>query len=172
MKIKAPWKDRTGNARRGLWAENEKSPSRLSMTLGHSVEYGVYLEESNGGKFQILMPTLVATARSFMQSLEHMFAQMETHTVVTPFISPGVGTRPGTSQGARERAFGAETRPSVSVGGIRHTVDKLGRASLRQAGRFISKVEAKRIDRNAARRERYAQRKAEGTLPTRRTKRG
>jgi hypothetical protein len=113
MKAKAPWRDHTGEARRSLWADHMKSGNTRRIEMGHGVEYGVYLEESNNGRFQIVMPVLVATARSFMQSLEAMFAQLETHATITPFISPGVGTRPGTSQGARERATGAETRPSL-----------------------------------------------------------
>lgn len=115
MKVNAPWTDRTGHARETLWADNHTSDDSYSISMGHGAEYGVYLEESNNGKFQIVMPTLLATARSLMRSLEHMFAQMETHTPITPVITPGVGTRPGTSQGVRERTVGAKTRPSVNV---------------------------------------------------------
>jgi hypothetical protein len=173
LKSKAPWRDDTGYARSGLWADNEKFNNSYTIAMGHTAEYGVYLEESNGGRFQIIMPVLVETARSFMRSLEGMFLQLETHTPVTPFISPGVSTRPGTSQGAREHAFGAETRPEA---GVTHR-DRAGQFADQGKGyskaakaykAFAKKVAAK----NARRRERYAERKAAGTLPTKRTRKG
>jgi hypothetical protein len=125
LKTKAPWTDDTGHARETLWADNDKSNNRYSIHMGHGAEYGVYLEKSNGGRFQVIMPVLLATARSFMSSLEHMFAQMETHAPIGTAISPSIGTRPGTSQDAGDR--------------IHITVDKRGRASGRNAkGRFVS----------------------------------
>lgn len=49
MKQKAPWTDRTTNARNGLSATAQKSGSRImasnfAIVLSHSVDYGVYLE--------------------------------------------------------------------------------------------------------------------------------
>lgn len=169
MKVRAPWKDRTGHARTTLWADTNKTPERKQITMGHGAEYGVYLEESNNGRFQIVMPTLVATAHSFMRSLEHMFAQLETHTTVTPAITPGVGTRPGTSQDTRHRLTGEKLTPSTQerVGG-RFADQGRGYSKAAKA----AKAAAKKLEAtNKRRRERYAHRKAEGTLPTRRTKR-
>jgi hypothetical protein len=54
----APWKDRTGNARRGLtgsWGVNQYV---YYVKLAHSVEYGVYLELSNEKRFEIIAPTI------------------------------------------------------------------------------------------------------------------
>ena len=50
MKHNAPWTDRTTNARNGLFAIAQKSASRIAdstfaIVLGHTVDYGVYLEE-------------------------------------------------------------------------------------------------------------------------------
>lgn len=130
MKLEAPWKDRTGDARRGLWADNTKTDHNFKIHMGHSMEYGVYLEESNGGEYQIVMPTLLKTARSFMRSLERMFLQLEART--PPVVAPGTGGRRGTSQGARERLGGAQTRPTLGV-------DKRGRVYAKGAkGRFVS----------------------------------
>lgn len=57
---KAPWEDRTGDARRGLKGvvvHNDRD--RVStLYLGHTVQYGIYLETRWGGRFQIIMPTL------------------------------------------------------------------------------------------------------------------
>jgi HK97 gp10 family phage protein len=50
MKHNAPWTDRTTNARNGLFAIAQKSrraimEATFAIVLGHSVDYGVYLEE-------------------------------------------------------------------------------------------------------------------------------
>lgn len=45
MKHKAPWKDRTTNARNGLFAKGIKEAvGRYAIIIGHSVTYGIYLE--------------------------------------------------------------------------------------------------------------------------------
>lgn len=170
MKTDAPWKNRTWHARNTLWADTNKTPERKTITMGHGAEYGVYLEESNSGRFQIVMPTLVATARSFMRSLEHMFAQLETHAPISPAITPGVGTRPGTSQNTRHRLTGEKLTPSTQerVGGRFADQGKGYSKAAKAAKAAAKKTEAA----NKRRRERYAQRRAEGTLPTKRTKRG
>lgn len=80
----APWEDRTGNARGGLFfavdgfglepitgtvtpeakglmsdvAMERGDDDTLIITLGHTVFYGKYLETSNGGKYAIIMSTL------------------------------------------------------------------------------------------------------------------
>jgi hypothetical protein len=56
----ASWEDRTGDARRGLKGlviHNDRQ--RIStLYLGHTEQYGIFLETRWGGKFQIIMPTL------------------------------------------------------------------------------------------------------------------
>lgn len=44
MKDNAPWTDRTSNARSGLFGRSERSGNVITVTLGHTVEYGPYLE--------------------------------------------------------------------------------------------------------------------------------
>jgi len=45
MKHKAPWKDRTTNARNGLFAKAVKlADGMYAIILAHSVTYGIYLE--------------------------------------------------------------------------------------------------------------------------------
>lgn len=65
MKHNAPWTDRTTNARNGLFATAQKSATRImestfAIVLGHSVDYGVYLEEgtSKMRARPIIMPTI------------------------------------------------------------------------------------------------------------------
>jgi hypothetical protein len=74
-KKKAPWKDRTTNARNGLFAQAAKlggtgfASNSFAIILAHSVTYGIYLElphtheradgtEYTIGPFPIIMPTL------------------------------------------------------------------------------------------------------------------
>lgn len=104
MKTKAPWTDNTGLARDTLWADADtRSDDQKGITMSHGVRYGIFLEKSNGGRFQIVIPVIVETARAVMRSFEHLFAQLETHTTpAVTAIEPSLGTRPGTSQGVTE----------------------------------------------------------------------
>ena len=45
MKNRAPWTDRTTNARNGLYAHYEGRAGSHSIVAGHSVYYGVFLEK-------------------------------------------------------------------------------------------------------------------------------
>lgn len=55
----APWSDITGDARAGLTAEVGVDPGGfVTITLGHTVEYGIWLELIQDGAFAIIMPTL------------------------------------------------------------------------------------------------------------------
>lgn len=49
-KTGAPWTDRSGNARQGLFTHVEDDPSGVSLYLSHTMEYGLYLE-TKGGEF-------------------------------------------------------------------------------------------------------------------------
>jgi hypothetical protein len=94
----APWEDRTGNARSGIFfavdgfglgtitgevtadAKAEMSDvtvesgdkDTLIVTLGHSVFYGRYLELSNGGRYAIIMSTIEAN----LGDLERMVREL------------------------------------------------------------------------------------------------
>lgn len=60
MKQNAPWTDRTGAARSGLGSKVEINATSVAIVLYHSVEYGVYLEVNNGGRYAIIQPTMEA----------------------------------------------------------------------------------------------------------------
>ncbi len=58
-RLNRPWQDQTGNARAGLnggtyW----ETMDILKIYIAHSMEYGVYLELCNEGKYAILSPTI------------------------------------------------------------------------------------------------------------------
>jgi hypothetical protein len=57
-KANAPWTDRTGNARNGLDVAVENDGNALIMELFHTVDYGLWLEVIQNGRFAIIMPTL------------------------------------------------------------------------------------------------------------------
>lgn len=65
----APWTDRTGDARRGLEAKVEYSNGDVVLTLYHTVEYGLWLEVIQNGRFATIMPTLERyAAQTFAQA--------------------------------------------------------------------------------------------------------
>ena len=75
-KKNAPWKDRTSNARNGLFGEAEISGfwrDEVLIKLAHSVEYGVFLELANDGKYAILKPTLDAAIPEIYATYEKLW---------------------------------------------------------------------------------------------------
>lgn len=71
-KANAPWTDRTGNARQGLTARAFKTATAVTLMLWHSMEYGIWLEVKNDGRFAIILPTLEAHYGSYMQAIERL----------------------------------------------------------------------------------------------------
>jgi hypothetical protein len=57
-KNNAPWEDRTGAARQGLEGEVEIGDDQFTITLSHTVEYGIWLEIRWGGRYAIIIPTV------------------------------------------------------------------------------------------------------------------
>lgn len=59
-KQNAPWTDRSGNARAGLFAKASavNGGEAFELVMAHSMFYGIYLESRFSGKFAILMPTI------------------------------------------------------------------------------------------------------------------
>lgn len=54
----APWTDRTGLARKRLYAQMDNTFPDLAIVIGHRMEYGIYLELSNLGKYRVIEPTV------------------------------------------------------------------------------------------------------------------
>jgi len=59
-KVHAPWTDRTGHARQGLHGGVDIRGEQLVLYLSHGVEYGIWLELKNEGKYAIVRPTVDA----------------------------------------------------------------------------------------------------------------
>lgn len=71
MKRTAPWTDRTGDARKKLSVRFESShDGRYTLTGGHGVHYGQYLEFRWGGKYAVVGPVMTKTARLLMAKLK------------------------------------------------------------------------------------------------------
>jgi len=158
LKTRAPWTDDTGNARRFLWAIGDKTTrGNRKITMGHGVNYGVYLEKSNQGRFQVIMPVLLDTGRKFMRSLEHLFATLDSPVPISALVAPGGGGRRGTSQTPIVRTTGGQFADQ-------------GKGYSR-AAKQAKAAEKKRLARNATRRAAYALKKS-GTTVTKRTRRG
>lgn len=75
MKSKAPWKDRTGNARAGLFARAERDGNDIVIRLAHTMDYGVYLELAHGRKYAILEPTARIHARDIVESYRKLWEE-------------------------------------------------------------------------------------------------
>lgn len=63
----ARWDDRTGDARDGLTANVTNENGLITLTLYHTVEYGLWLEVIQSGAFATIMPTLEREAPRLMR---------------------------------------------------------------------------------------------------------
>jgi len=59
-RVNASWTDRTGDARAGLEAAVESDGDTVTVSLRHTVPYGIWLENLFNGRFAIILPTLEA----------------------------------------------------------------------------------------------------------------
>lgn len=79
MKHNAPWTDRTTNARNGLFASAAKLGRDLwGIVLGHSVDYGVYLEDGTEDMRArpIIWPTIELFAPKVMGTLTRILDRL------------------------------------------------------------------------------------------------
>ncbi len=72
----APWSDVTGDARCGLVGTYiaESGRYQSSAEISHTVDYGVFLETMGGGKWAIILPTLLYFAAHLQGLEEEVFA--------------------------------------------------------------------------------------------------
>lgn len=68
-KMNAPWRDRTGNARRSIGSRVDTFGEKITGVLGIGVFYGVWLEVSNQGRYRIVQPTLDSTRNKLISNL-------------------------------------------------------------------------------------------------------
>lgn len=73
-KANAPWQDRTGAARAGLNATVQEAGAGTTITLAHGVDYGIWLEVANGGRYSIIAKAIDMFGPSFMQDLQRLLS--------------------------------------------------------------------------------------------------
>lgn len=77
-KRSASWEDRTGNARSGIFGTSEADFSRHVVTIflshGVAIDYGIWLELANSGKYSIIMKTMQAHLPELHSMLKDIFA--------------------------------------------------------------------------------------------------
>lgn len=67
----APWKDRTANARQGLYAKVEEELNEyIQILIDHTMDYGVRLEFDYGGRFAVIAPALDMFAPKIWADIE------------------------------------------------------------------------------------------------------
>ena len=71
-KDNAPWTDRTGNARQSLFTVHEAAADVVTLYLSHGMEYGVFLELCNSGKYAIVMKALEAHYHEIKTALDDL----------------------------------------------------------------------------------------------------
>lgn len=78
MRTNAPWTDRTTNARNGLFATVQDSEfDAWLLVVSHGVDYGIWLEVIESGKYAIVRPGWLRANRELMKLLAKVFDRME-----------------------------------------------------------------------------------------------
>jgi gentisate 1,2-dioxygenase len=76
-RVNAPWTDRTGNARSGLFSVAARETAKALVTIylshGHTVDYGKFLELAHGQRYAIVMPTIQANLPLLKRMLDDLF---------------------------------------------------------------------------------------------------
>lgn len=86
MKSNHLWKNRTGNAEAGLYADyyeegisgNEYIPVTLGITLGHGVFYGEFLEMAMEQNYAILEPTVMLKGPDVVRGMQGLIDRLAT----------------------------------------------------------------------------------------------
>jgi len=76
MKTTAPWTDRTGAARSGLFTLTRFTPHQYLIILAHSMHYGIWLEVANSGDYQVILPSVRKIGEDMMRQLDGLFGRL------------------------------------------------------------------------------------------------
>lgn len=77
MRNTAPWTDRTGNARGGLFANPRKGASNeFAIVMYHTVPYGIWLEVRHSGQYAVIVPSLQSEGPRVMRELSKLMGTM------------------------------------------------------------------------------------------------
>lgn len=64
------WIDRTGDARKRLTGRSKRTLTGFRIELAHGVDYGIWLEVANEGKYQIIKPTLTKKGKEVLENFK------------------------------------------------------------------------------------------------------
>ncbi len=71
----APWQDRTGNARSGLFGVAEQVAQEIvEIYLAHTMKYGLFLELAHGGRYAVIIKTMERDFPELTRMLDEIFA--------------------------------------------------------------------------------------------------
>ncbi len=73
MKANAKWEDQTGNARQTLHTAVETSLTETVIYMMHGMDYGIWLEIANSGRFAIIAPAVDHFGPQIIQSMREVF---------------------------------------------------------------------------------------------------
>lgn len=72
----APWTDRTGNARQGLFAQPFSDNKSFEIVLYHTMPYGIWLERRWGGRYSIIPDTVTRVSRVYTAAMTAKLADI------------------------------------------------------------------------------------------------
>lgn len=72
-KTGAPWTDRTGAARAGIRGTSHTTQSGGEIAASYSVDYGVWLELANQGRYATIIPTAQIIVGEVQNGLRGLF---------------------------------------------------------------------------------------------------
>lgn len=76
MRSSAPWTDRTGNARQGLFAQPFNQDGGFEIVLYHTMPYGIYLEKRWDGRYSIIPETVERVSKVYTASMTKTFSDL------------------------------------------------------------------------------------------------
>lgn len=72
MRKNAPWKNRTGDARKTLTGEGYKEGNNYVIKLSYGVNYGIFLELAMEKRYAIIQPTIKAKSQEVFEAFSHL----------------------------------------------------------------------------------------------------
>lgn len=72
----APWTDRTGHARQRLTCEMQVVDAGYLEILSHGVDYGIWLELMQDGRFSIIDPTIVEKGAEVLEGFNRLVEKL------------------------------------------------------------------------------------------------
>lgn len=138
LPIQAPWtpdgmanrwgRVATGAARAGLWMESYgEGRHSIGLRAGHSVPYGIYLEDHMEQRFRVVIPVLHEVGKALMRAMTLMFAEMDTAAPAPVIVGEPRDTRPPASIGT------PAGRARINVRGARGLFISVGKTVVTKA---------------------------------------